>query len=140
MSKWLFAVTRNRKSRFTQKFFKTKSASCPRCRKVVGQLQIFHGDELSKKSTVTHVNFLPRFVNGNLSQSAWPATFVFMQAAVFEATTSSRGQTKLQKLNYKPTPKPAACINMLLQARARQPHIYFVTKQSTVTGCHLQSR
>ena len=62
-----------------------------------------------------------------------------MQAAVFVATTSPRGQTKLQKLNYKPTRKPAACINMLLQARARQRQTYFVTKQSTVTGCHLQS-
>ena len=62
-----------------------------------------------------------------------------MQAAVFVATTSPRGQTKLQKLNYKPTPKPAACINILLQARARQPQTYFVTNQSTVTGCHLQS-
>ena len=85
MSKWLFAVTRNRKSRFTQKFFKTKSANCPRCRKVVGLLRTFHGDELSKKSTVTHVNFLPRFVNGNLSQSAWPATFVFAMWPASEA-------------------------------------------------------
>ena len=61
--------------------------------------------------------------------SAWHTTFVFMQAAVFVATTSPRGQTKLQKLNYKPIRKPAACINMLLQARARQRQTYFVTKQ-----------
>ena len=60
-----------------------------------------------------------------LCPAALPTTFVFMQAAVFGATTSPCGQTKLQKLNYKPTPKPAACINILLQARARQPQTYF---------------
>ncbi len=99
MSKWLFAVTRNQKSRFTQKFFKTKSASCLRCRKVVGLLRTFHGDELSKKSTVTNVNFTLRFVNGNLSRSAWPATFVFLQWCLFEAAscpTKRKGRTKIK--------------------------------------------
>ena len=79
MSKWLFAVTRSRKSPVTKNFLKIKSATCPRCRKVVGLLRNINGDELSKKSAVTHVNFTPRFVNDNLSRSAWPATFVFMQ-------------------------------------------------------------
>jgi len=86
-SKRLFAVTRNRKSRFTQKFFKTKSANCPRCRDIFGLLRTFHGDKLSKKSTVTHVNFTPGFVNGNLSRSAWPATFVFLQWCLLEAAS-----------------------------------------------------
>jgi len=62
-----------------RKKFNTKSVCCPRCRKVVGLLRTFHGDELSKKSTVTNVNFTLRFVNGNLSRSAWPATFVLLQ-------------------------------------------------------------
>ena len=56
MSKWLFAVTRSRKSPVTKNFLKIKSATCPRCRKVVGLLRNIHGDELSKNSAVTHVN------------------------------------------------------------------------------------
>ena len=53
-----------------------------------------------KKSTVTHVNFTLRFVNGNLSRSAWPATCVFLLWCASEAASCPRNQTLNEDINF----------------------------------------
>ena len=51
----LFSVARRPVSPVTKNFLKIKSATCPRCRKVVGLLRTFHGDEHFKKKVNRHL-------------------------------------------------------------------------------------